>query len=280
MGRLFRFVVSGSSVAELKDNMSKALDELNGEETTAAPVAQPAPRPGMSTAAGSVNFESESGPMHIPAQPVTPAAPQNLGVDSMGFPWDERIHSSNMGKSKDGSWRARRGVEPAYVKQIEHELISKIKSEGASPAQNQVIGLPPAPVSPPILQALPSAPPVIPFSPVPMGNVFPPPAPLTAPVAVAAPPLVIPTAPSIAIPVAPPPAPIPIQVTSAHTLATFTAQFVPTLSHLVSEGKLTSEYIAALKNYFKLEQIYDATPAQISEMFETFCTAGLLTKVG
>ena len=280
MGRLFRFVVSGASIAELKDNMSKALSELNGEETTAVPSVTS--RTATETLAiAKTQFDS-------PLPSIPAVAPEtkddvmrtgtpNAGVDARGFPWDDRIHSSNMGKNKDGSWRTKRGVEPTYVRDIEFELIDRIKSGGAAPAPTF---LAPAPLA--ALPPLQPSAPVIPFTPVPMGNVSPQPPPLTAPVVAAAPPMVHPTVPSIAIPAAPvaPPPPIPAPVTSAHTLQTFIEQFVPTLSHLVNEGKLTPEYVAALKNYFKVEQIYQVNDMQKAEMFETFCKAGLLTKVG
>lgn len=282
--KVLRLVVSGESINELKSNMQQALAELNGEETTAAPRSQvtaPAPRP-------EVEPVRETPPILIPIPQMSVQAPvaptktevmrtgtPSAEIDSMGLPWDERIHSVSAAKNKDGSWRTRRGVEPAFVKQVEHELIAKIKNGGAaevptfSPPVIQQTFVPPAP--PPVMQTLQPSPPVAPSAP--LGN-------LTAPAPAALPPMVPQmAAPFIATPVAPAPPP-PFQVTSAHTLATFTEQFVPTLSHLVAEGKLTNEYVAALKNYFKLEQIYDANPTQIGEMFETFCKAGLLTKVG
>lgn len=294
--KVLRLVVSGESINELKFNMEEALAELNGEETTAAPTVQPAPRQTATPIPDAfLKPAVEALERYVSENP--PAAPQplNAGVDSMGLPWDERIHSSNMAKTKDGSWRIRRGVEPAFVKQVEHELIAKIKAGGAaeaptfpprglpaSPVLAPPTFVPPPPSAPPVVQALqPSAPVEHRLDPA-LANVIPPMmAPplgnLTAPVHAALPPTVQPTAaPSTATPAAPPmPA-----VTSSHSLSTFTAQFVPTLAALVNDGKLTPEYVAALKTYFKLEQIYDANDQQKAEMFETFCKAGILTKVG
>ncbi len=286
MRRLFRFVVSGASVAELKDNMSKALDELNGEETTTEPCSQvtaPAPRPAPDLP--SIPLDVVRAVEHeTSAAPHVPQTNLNYGVDSMGLPWDERIHSVSAAKNKDGSWRTRRGVEPAYVKQIEHELIANIKANQSEDEYReqikQPVTLPQIPAVPVVQTfqgpAVPPAPMIPPFHAppsIPLGN-------LTAP-APAAPQPTVPftVPPSIVTPVAPAP-PVQAPVTSAHSLSTFSAQFVPTLSHLVAEGKLTNEYVAALKNYFKLEQIFDANEQQKAEMFETFVAAGLLTKVG
>lgn len=279
MGRLFRFVVSGASVAELKDNMERALDELSGEVTTPSEVPQDflteaAARPGQLSKEKPAQFVMPPIPsanQQSPSAAVSATRSQGpTGVDSMGMPWDERIHSSNMGKSKDGSWRARRGVEPAYVKQVEHELIGQIKADMSQNETAPPVILPQV-LTAPTLQALP------PMAPVnPMGNV-PPPAQSIVPVAVVPPPMAVPIAPLIVTPVAPPP---PQPVTSAHTMQTFIEQFVPTLAALVEAGKLTPEYIAALKNYFKVEQIYQITDVQKGELFNTFCQGGLLTKVG
>lgn len=294
-GRLFRFVVSGKSVAELKDNMERALSELNGEGTITSEV----PQDFLTQAAVQPGPLSNEKPAHfvtppIPSPTPTPShsasasaqpSPNSIGVDSTGLPWDGRIHSSNMATTKDGSWRTRRGVEPAYVKQIEHELIAKIKSGGAAPAPT--FQTPPVPglqrVEPVNIPAVPSPalPSLQPNTPLestpatPMGNVYPPPAPSIAPVAAVQPPSVQPTAPSFAIPAAPPAA-----MTSTHSAETFAANFPLVLSHLVTEGKLTQEYIALLKNYFNLEQIYQANDQQKVEIFETFCKAGIITKAG
>lgn len=277
MGRLFRFVISGKSVAELKENMRTALEEFD-EETTAAPAVT------SRTATETLAIEKLqfTDPIpNIPAQ-ATPAAPQAVapaeGVDSMGFPWDARIHSSNLGKSKDGSWRARRGVEPAYVKQVEHELISRIKAGGAAEAptfHNPPTGLTPpspaAPVPPAAVPTLQQSAPVMP-----MGNV-PPPVQSIAPVAVVVPHTVVPIVPSIVTPVAPPQ---PVAIPSAHTVETFRSHFISLMAQLVGEGKVTNDYLAALKTYFKLEQIHQANDEQKAQMFEAFAEAGLITKVG
>ncbi len=68
----------------------------------------------------------------------------------------------------------------------------------------------------------------------------------------------------------------------AHSLETFKANIFTTLTGLVATGALTPDYVQTLKGYFKVKEIWDVkdNPAQVEEMFNTFCRAGLITKVG
>lgn len=304
MGRLFRFVVSGASVAELRQNMSHALDELNGEVTTAEETGQlppPAPRPGMSVAAGSVNFETDKGPMHIPAQPIAPPIPKpadgaphgigglfEFGVDSKGMPWDGRIHAVSNGKNKDGSWRYRRGCEDSLITQVEQELIAKIKTLGSETAPLPQIPnaplafVPPAPVSQSAPVPQPVFQPPVAASPVPQttlqGPAVPPSpaAPIVQTLQPVAPLAFSPPAPALVIQ----PPPVNTPVASAHTLETFRANLVPVLGQLTESGKINQEYVAAVKRHFGVDQIWNVNDAQLAEMFNTFCEAGFLTRVG
>lgn len=55
--------------------------------------------------------------------PVAAAVPlPACGLDSAGFPWDERIHSSSKNFTADGSWRKKRGVSDALVAEVEGQL--------------------------------------------------------------------------------------------------------------------------------------------------------------
>ena len=49
-----------------------------------------------------------------------------VDVDSRNLPHDERIHASTKAKNADGTWRARRGVNPELVAQVERELLSEL----------------------------------------------------------------------------------------------------------------------------------------------------------
>ncbi len=63
------------------------------------------------------------------------------GLDSRGLPWDGRIHSETRTMNKDGSWRAKRGVnDEAMVKRVEAELRARVGTAEAPP---------PAPPPPP-----------------------------------------------------------------------------------------------------------------------------------
>lgn len=73
------------------------------------------------------------------AAPSTPA--NGVDLDKHGLPWDGRIHASTKRKNADGSWTAKRGVDPALVAQVEAELRQVMGAPGASP-------LAPAPVAP------------------------------------------------------------------------------------------------------------------------------------
>lgn len=110
--------------------------------------------------------------------PVDASAPD---VDAHGLPWDERIHSSNHARKADGTWRARRNVDPATVAAVEAQLRG-----------------PSAPVPAPM--TLPTAMPMQPTAPMPVA----PPAPMAAPVVQPQPmPMPIPAA-------APQPVPMPV----------------------------------------------------------------------
>lgn len=117
----------------------------------------------------------------IPGVPAAPAmqagTPANVGgvdLDAKGLPWDARIHakSGNGGgvKNADGTWRAKRGVDAAFVAQVEAELRAV---QGAAPAPLAVAGSPVAAIPAPSV-ATPAPAPVAPAN---LGNVPVPPAP-------------------------------------------------------------------------------------------------------
>lgn len=69
----------------------------------------------------------------------TGATPTNpVETDKSGLPWDGRIHAANKSKKTDGNWKAKRGVDPVLVTQVEAEL------RGGAPTGNAV-PTPPAP---------------------------------------------------------------------------------------------------------------------------------------
>lgn len=81
--------------------------------------------------------------------PTAPVAPTThaggVELDKHGLPWDGRIHAGTKRKNADGSWTAKRGVDPALVATVEAEL-------------RQVMGAAPAPLAPVPTPAQPAAP--------------------------------------------------------------------------------------------------------------------------
>jgi len=108
-------------------------------------------------------------------------------LDKHGLPWDGRIHAGTKRKNADGSWTAKRGVDPALVATVEAELRQVMGAAPAPLAQGV------APVPTPVSVAASTTVPPAPTGAVPQ-PVAPPPAP--APVAGAAPSM--PAAPSVA----------------------------------------------------------------------------------
>lgn len=107
-----------------------------GGQQGAAPLAASiptAPVPGtvaQSSPAATVPTTTTPGPVSLAAG----AAPAGVELDKHGLPWDNRIHAETKAKIADGSWRKKRGVDPALVAQVEAEL-------------RQVMGAPSAPLA-------------------------------------------------------------------------------------------------------------------------------------
>jgi hypothetical protein len=78
--------------------------------------------------------------------------PVSSAVDSSGLPWDARIHASSKTTNADGTWRAKRGVDPILVRKIEGELrgVMAIPAPAPVPAATQAVLIPPAPPAVPV----------------------------------------------------------------------------------------------------------------------------------
>ncbi len=109
-----------------------------------APVAMPGT---TSTATSTV----PAPPAPMPANAAAIAAPPTVSpasgveLDKHGLPWDNRIHAGTKRKNADGSWTAKRGVDPTLVATVEAELRQVM---GAAPAA-PLAPAPTAPVAPP-----------------------------------------------------------------------------------------------------------------------------------
>lgn len=59
-----------------------------------------------------------------PPSPPPPVKPKRgEGLDSRGFPWNERIHTRVKTKNKDGSWRYLRDAPPRIVAEVENSFL-------------------------------------------------------------------------------------------------------------------------------------------------------------
>lgn len=79
---------------------------------------------------------------------MTMATASDVVLDSRGLPWDGRIHASTKTRlAKDDSWKLKRGLEPAYVEQIENELrqVMSIPNVSAEITDFSQAPTPPAP---------------------------------------------------------------------------------------------------------------------------------------
>lgn len=71
-----------------------------------------------------------------PAPPAAAPSAAALGVevDSAGLPWDARIHAETKTKIKDGTWRQKRGTDPALLAAVEAELRGAVATGAAAAA--------------------------------------------------------------------------------------------------------------------------------------------------
>ena len=81
------------------------------------------------------------------AAPSTPAS--GVDVDKHGLPWDGRIHAGTKRKNADGSWTAKRGVDPTLVAQVEAELRAVMGAPAAAPLATAAPAPQVAPIVPP-----------------------------------------------------------------------------------------------------------------------------------
>lgn len=275
---MYQVTVKGRSLEELKDAVNDINNELKSGVTTSgvtrdlslahAPVIAPV-------------AETEEGFEDVPS-PYTEAAPQQVGaapvlnpllndvpmidLDSEGIPWDKRIHAGSKAKVKAGTWRTKKGLDPAVLAQVKAELLHAI-NVAANPVAAPALPITPATpaVAAPVI-ALPVNPAlaVAPVVEAPIANTTPI-VPVTAPVVVPA--AVAPVAPPVAAPV------------GGHTLASFKANMAMTIGTLITEGKLTQEYVNQLLAHFKVAQIWEVTDAQTEEMFTTFVAHNIIVQV-
>lgn len=85
-----------------------------------APVATPVTTSITPPPAPPVPAPTTSGVVPVPPAPAAPTNPVDL--DKNGLPWDYRIHAESKAKIADGTWRKKRGADPALIVTVEDEL--------------------------------------------------------------------------------------------------------------------------------------------------------------
>lgn len=137
-----RHVLGDAAVSATAPTVAQALEALHGNSGTVATHVSAA-------AVGDVPFP-ESGGDFTPEQLASPIP---AGVDSEGYPWDERIHASSRNTVADGTWRKKRGVDDALVASVRAEWDAKLRPAPAAPTEaerlqaDHVSTMPPDPAS-------------------------------------------------------------------------------------------------------------------------------------
>jgi hypothetical protein len=104
-------------------------------------------------------------------------------------------------------------------------------------------------------------------------------------------PVVTPAAPMVDAPVVTPTAaqpaavpsinpPMPSMQTGGHTLSTFTANFPLVIASLITEKKITQEWVNELKGHFGVAEIWMINDEQKSQVFDLLVQHGLVVRVG
>lgn len=95
-------------------------------------------------------------PAPVPTAHAAPGSPAaGVELDTKGLPWDARIHAGSRAKIADGTWRAKRDLDPTIKASVEAELRQLM---GAPSTTSLAQSAAPAPAAPPVAGAAPSAP--------------------------------------------------------------------------------------------------------------------------
>lgn len=116
-------------------------------------VLQLEPMESKATSVGKSTAEVEPAPMEWNAAAVAQPVPQqsneqssiNPTHDSTGMPWDGRIHSPNRTINADGTWRKKKGLDPATLAAVEAELKQSpatVEQQAVNDTAASLFGLP------------------------------------------------------------------------------------------------------------------------------------------
>lgn len=234
----------------------------------------PAPRGIESSLAGAAKYISpvqQGSEMFQQAITDPENQPNQFGLDSKGMPWDGRIHASSKTTNKDGSWRYRRNIDETLINQVEAELRGQSAPPSAPVPTDASIAAPvfqqpvsPAPVAAPVVTPVQNV-----MTPQPISSVI-------APVHAA------PTAPATPANNAyEPQIPAMQQVRPAHSLDTFSKNFVQVMGELSRQGKINQQYVSDLCAAFGVKTIFEVmgNPQNMQAIYEHFCNHQLITRV-
>lgn len=173
---------TGSATRDELAALIALLGHLRGDEMSAMPATLQPPAPPAPPAA--TVPPPPPADQAAPAPPAPPASESLIEteaqraagagaapeLDKTGLPYDARIHSSTKAVNNDGTWRNKRGVDPALLTSVTAELRAAAapladappappSPEAAfTPPQQPEVQQPPAPPAPPADQAAPAPP--------------------------------------------------------------------------------------------------------------------------
>lgn len=148
-------------LATLQHDQESTLPEAafgKPDEAAAAFGVPPTPLAGSIPAIAAASTVAPPPPANTAPTTTTPgvassaagASSAGVDLDKHGLPWDGRIHAGTKRKNADGSWTAKRGVDPALVVQVEAELRQVMGATGAPLVHSTA---PTVPTPPPVTAA-------------------------------------------------------------------------------------------------------------------------------
>jgi len=270
---MYQVTIKGRTLEELKSAVLDIHNELNVGIISKAAVSKDLKE--VDKPITEVIAEAVEAPMHMThndkgefventelVEKLKESAPvtvdENSELDTEGLPWDKRIHATTKTKDRNGVWKKKRGVDTELLKSVKDELRNAMYQKSNPPV------VPPMPIT---------ETPAVPYN---FGIEVPPV--IETPVVVEAPvtPVVVETP---VAPVAPVQPPMPTSG-NGHSIATFSQNFPMILATLITEGKVTQDYVNQLKEYFNVTEIWNVSEAQKEEIFNSFVQFGFITKVG
>ena len=182
----YLFAVAGQGVGHMPDvepadveALAKVRDALAVKVVPPEPASRPSLPPYMVVDDADEEVEDVkaifNAPDNMATQPLTvgdlkagevvhvtmTATNTGAALDADGYPYDGRIHSREATKIKDGTWKVRRGVDPALVKQVRAEYDNAMAAPAVPPSRPATQAPPPPP-----MMATPAVPPAPPADPV------------------------------------------------------------------------------------------------------------------